>query len=129
MDAAKTPGQPRVNHPLGLTVYCSGTPAVLRAAQKGPSMRHPALRSRLLSSVALIAVAMSLGGCMTSRSSQDVTGSIAGSASSRSEEDWRRTAEAAGERHRSNPQNPQAAIDYAQALRYSGQKAQAAAVL
>lgn len=92
-------------------------------------MRRQALRSRLFSSAALLVVAMSLGGCITARNSQEVTGSIGAAAAGRSEDDWRRTAERAGERYRANPQNVQAAIDYAQALRNSGQKTQAAAVL
>lgn len=92
-------------------------------------MRRQAFRSRLLSSAALLVVAMSLGGCITARNSQEVTGSIGASAAGRSEDDWRRTAERAGERYRANPQNVQAAIDYAQALRNIGQKSQAAAVL
>lgn len=95
-------------------------------------MRHQVFRSRLLSSAALLVVAMSLGGCITTarNSQQEVTGSIASTpAAARSEDDWRRMAEGAGERYRSNPQNAQAAIDYAQALRNSGQRSQAAAVL
>lgn len=92
-------------------------------------MRVPASRSRLLSSAALVAVAISLGGCITARNSQDVTGSIGAPADSRSEDDWRRTAEGAGERYRANPKDARAAIDYAQALRNSGQKSQASAVL
>jgi Flp pilus assembly protein TadD len=93
-------------------------------------MRCQASRSRLFSSAALVVVAMSLGGCMTARNSQEVTGSIASKpASAHSEDEWRRMADSAGERFRSNPQNSQAAIDYAQALRNSGQRSQAAAVL
>jgi Flp pilus assembly protein TadD len=58
-----------------------------------------------------------------------VTGSISRQDTPRSEEEWRRTAESAGEKYRANQQNPQAAIDYARALRASGQKTQASAVL
>jgi Flp pilus assembly protein TadD len=97
--------------------------------KKSPPMTQ-AFRSRLFSSAAMVVMAVSLGGCITARQPQeDVTGSIAAPAGSRSEDEWRRGADAAGERYRANQQNPQAAIDYAQALRNSGQKTQASAVL
>ena len=50
-------------------------------------------------------------------------------AAPRSDADWRRSAEAWGERYRANPHDPDAAVNYAQALRGIGQRAQAAAVL
>jgi Flp pilus assembly protein TadD len=43
--------------------------------------------------------------------------------------DWRRSADGWGERYRANPSDPEAAVDYAQALRGNGQRAQAVAVL
>lgn len=46
-----------------------------------------------------------------------------------SEGDWRRVAATAGERYRANPSDPVAAVRYAEALRRTGQSAQAAAVL
>ena len=46
-----------------------------------------------------------------------------------SEEEWRREAQAWGERYNANSSDPQVAIHYAQALRQSGQRAQAVAVL
>src|SRR5688500_5342121 len=92
-------------------------------------MRHQAFRSRLLNSAALLAVVASLGGCMASRGNPEVTGSIGTPPAARSEAEWRRTADSAGERYRANPQNAQAALQYAQALRASGQKTQAVAVL
>lgn len=91
-------------------------------------MRHRNFRSRLLSTAAVIALAASLGGCMTSRGSSDVTGSIAAS-TPRSDAEWRRVADTAGERYRANPKNAQAALQYAQALRATDQKTQAVAVL
>ncbi len=57
-------------------------------------------------------------------SMSDVTGSVTAPAS-RSEDDWRRTADGAGERYRANPKNAEAAIQYAQALRASGQRVEA----
>jgi Flp pilus assembly protein TadD len=50
-------------------------------------------------------------------------------ATPRSEDEWRRMADAWGERHRTNPNDPTTAINYAQALRRLGQRAQAVAVL
>jgi len=57
-----------------------------------------------------------------------VTGSVA-TPVARSEQDWHRHAEVWGERYRANPGDAQAAIEYAQALRATGQRAQASAVL
>src|SRR5437763_6030547 len=81
-------------------------------------------RVRFLITVALTAIA--LGGCKTTGST-DTTGSI--SSSSRSEAEWRRDSEALGERFRANPRDADNAVRYAQALRATGQRAQAAAVL
>ena len=83
-----------------------------------------ASRVRSLITVALTAIA--LAGCKTTGST-DTTGSI--SSSSRSEADWRRDSEALGERFRANPRDADNAVRYAQALRGTGQRAQAAAVL
>jgi Flp pilus assembly protein TadD len=85
---------------------------------------------RMLGTVAFAAlVAAMLAGCKTSGSS-DTTGSISASAvASRSDTDWRREADASGERFRADPRNPEAAMRYAQALRASGRRTQAAAVL
>src|ERR1043165_8428501 len=84
-----------------------------------------ASRVLLLGSVALAAAA--LAGCKTIGST-DTTGSIS-SPAQRTEADWRRDSEALGERFRANPRDPDGAIRYAQALRATGQRAQAAAVL
>ncbi len=85
-----------------------------------------ASRVLLLTTVALTAAA--LGGCKTIGSS-DTTGSISANPQQRTEADWRRESEALGERFRANPRDPDVAIRYAQALRATGQRAQAAAVL
>ncbi|WP_426439563.1 tetratricopeptide repeat protein [Bradyrhizobium genosp. P] len=85
--------------------------------------RHVA---RHLSSAALVAVlAAGLGGCQTM---SDVTGSVA-SRNDPAPDDPRRSAELYGERYRKNPKDVDAAIAYGQALRTTGQRAQACAVL
>lgn len=88
-------------------------------------MRVPSSRHRLLTATALIA-ALALSACKTTNSS-DTTGSVA--ATPRTETDWRRDAEIWGQRYKQNQKDPEAAIRYAQALRATGQRTQAAAVL
>jgi Flp pilus assembly protein TadD len=92
-----------------------------------PAQRHAAFRcfAPLAMAVALSVLA---AGCQTT-SPFEATGSIGPSAAMAGEADWRRSAEAWGERHRANPSDPDAAINYAQALRGYGQRAQAVAVL
>jgi Flp pilus assembly protein TadD len=92
------------------------------------SSAHPARRVASVAVFALLAVAM--GGCNTvGMNSTGATGSVAASAEPRSEADWRREADVWGERYRANAQDPDAAIRYAQALRVTGQRSQAVAVL
>jgi Flp pilus assembly protein TadD len=89
-------------------------------------MRHSSF-ARLLSSVALTAlVAAGLGGCQTMA---DITGSTSPKATTSADADVRRSAEVEGERYRADPRNAEAALAYGQALRASGQRSQAAAVL
>ena len=83
-----------------------------------------ASRVRLLAAVVFTALA--LAGCKTTASTE-TTGSI--SPASRSEADWRRDSEALAEKFRANPRDPDNAVRYAQALRATGQRTQAAAVL
>jgi Flp pilus assembly protein TadD len=85
-----------------------------------------ASRVRLLITVALTATA--LAGCKTTGST-DTTGSISSGSPQRSDAEWRREGEALGEKFRANPRDADTAIRYAQALRATGQRAQAAAVL
>jgi Flp pilus assembly protein TadD len=62
----------------------------------------------------------------------DVTGSIASRGEARAEaapDDPRRAVEVYGDRYRANPKDADAALAYGQALRATGQRAQAAAVL
>src|SRR3954453_5006165 len=84
--------------------------------------------SRLLLFVAVALTAAALGGCKTIGST-DTTGSISAGPQAPTEADWGRESEALGERFRANPRDPDVAIRLAQALRATGQRAQAAAVL
>ncbi len=84
--------------------------------------------ARILASAALAAaVAFSVAGCKTT--SDDVTGSIGGQQTPRTDADWREYAQAWGSRYHSNPGDARAAQAYAQALRATDQRAQAVAVL
>ena len=83
--------------------------------------------ARLLASVAMTAIlAAGLGGCQTM---SDVTGSISPRTSAAADTDPRHAVEVTGERYRADPKNAEAALAYGQALRASGQRSQAAAVL
>jgi len=91
-------------------------------------MRQQPSLARLLASAAVTAIlAAGLGGCQTMG---DVTGSITSKDASApsSDADPRRSVEVYGERYRANPKDVDAALAYGQALRASGQRAQAAAV-
>jgi Flp pilus assembly protein TadD len=72
------------------------------------------------------AVAMTIGAC-ASRPSSDITGSVPMAA--RSDADWRNQADTWSERYQAHPTDPTVAINYAQALRATGQRTQAEAVL
>lgn len=89
-------------------------------------------RIRLLSSATLLAViAAATAGCQTTQSTE-TTGSLPAApiaAANRSDADWRRDAQVYGERYRTDPSNVDLALQYAQALRATGQRAQAVAVL
>jgi Flp pilus assembly protein TadD len=80
-------------------------------------------KTRLLAGAAVLAT-LTLGGCQSAQFGP--TGSIAQSAA---DQDPRREAQVWGERYRSNQKDPEAGIRYAQALRATGQRAQAVAVL
>jgi Flp pilus assembly protein TadD len=90
---------------------------------------HARSLARLLSSAAVTAaLAAGLGGCQTM---SDITGSLTSSSSKAQAvpDDPRRAVEVYGERYRANPKDAEAALGYGQALRATGQRAQAAAVL
>jgi Flp pilus assembly protein TadD len=92
-------------------------------------MRQQSSLARLLASAAVTAMlAAGLGGCQTM---SDITGSLTSKAetSPGPDADPRRAAEAYGERYRANPKDADAALAYGQALRATGQRGQAVAVL
>ena len=91
-------------------------------------MYRSPFNSRLLASAAVLA-SLTLAGCQTTARTGDVTGSVSAQPAPRGEADWRREADAWGERYRRNEKDPEAAVRYAQALRATGQRAQAVAVL
>ena len=93
-------------------------------------MRRQSSLVRFLASTALTAaLAAGLGGCQTM---SDVTGSLTSRPDPRTDvasDDPRRAVEVYGDRYRANPKDADAAVAYGQALRATGQRAQAAAVL
>jgi len=91
-------------------------------------------RARLLNGarplVAIVAAAVlggALAGCASTHPAE--TGALAAAAAPTSEDEAHRAAVAWGERYQANTGDPDVAIHYAQALRTTGQRAQAAAVL
>jgi Flp pilus assembly protein TadD len=85
--------------------------------------------ARLLASAAIIgAIAAATAGCQTTQSA-DTTGSLTLAPTERSDADWQRDVEAYGQKYRDNPSDTDVALRYAQALRGTGQRAQAVAVL
>jgi Flp pilus assembly protein TadD len=89
-------------------------------------MRRPSI-ARLLGSAAVTAMlATGLGGCQTMG---DITGALTSKSDTVAETDPRRAADVYGERYRANPKDAEAGLRYGQALRASGQRTQATAVL
>jgi Flp pilus assembly protein TadD len=92
-------------------------------------MRQQSCLARFLASAAVTAIlAVGLGGCQTA-GMPDITGSIGSKAEAQPDADPRRATEAYGERYRANPKDADAALRYGQALRATGQRSQAVAVL
>lgn len=88
--------------------------------------------TRLLTSATLlVAVAAATAACQTTQTPgiADTTGTLPLAAPDRPEADWRRDLVVYGQQHRADPSNVDAALRYAQALRATGQRAQAVAVL
>ena len=83
---------------------------------------------RLAPVVLAVALAFALAGCNTTQT-REKTASLGVAAVPGVDADGRRGAQAWGERYRTNPSDPDTAINYAQALRENGQRAQAIAVL
>jgi predicted negative regulator of RcsB-dependent stress response len=76
----------------------------------------------------LAITAFGAGGC-SSVVRNDVTGSVATNVAPQTDADWRKAVEIYGERYRADPKDAEAALRYGQALRATGQRAQASAVL
>ena len=89
---------------------------------------HPSRITRLLVSASTLILAFGLGSCQTSGLS-DITGSIGEKAEASRAADPRREVELYQERYRANPKDVDAALKYGKALRATGQRSQAAAVL
>src|SRR3979411_3293066 len=90
-------------------------------------MRQHSSLARLLASAAVAAsVAASLAGCQTM---SDITGSLTSRAEASPNGDPRNAVEVYGERYRANPKDADAATATGPALRATGQRAQAVAVL
>ena len=92
-------------------------------------MRQQPCLARLLGSAAVLAViSVGLGGCQTA-GMPDITGSLGARAEARASDNPKRAVDVYGEQYRANPKNIDAAMKFGQALRASGQRAQAVAVL
>jgi Flp pilus assembly protein TadD len=85
------------------------------------------LARRLAPAAACAILALGLWGCQTS-SPSDITGSL-GETTEKPSSNPRRDLEASRERFKANPKDAEAALRYGKALRATGQKAQAVAVL
>jgi Flp pilus assembly protein TadD len=84
---------------------------------------------RLLASAAILAaVAAAVAGCQTTQGT-DTTGSLALAPPDRSDTDWHRDLAVYGEKYRVSSSDLDVDMRYAQALRATGQRAQAVAVL
>ena len=89
----------------------------------------PFFRSRLLASTALAALlAAGLAGCKTTKG-PETTGSLASAPRPTTEAGWRAEAEKWETAYRARPDDVTNVMQYAQALRATGQRAQAVAVL
>lgn len=92
-------------------------------------MRQQPYAIRLMGSAAMLAMlTMGLAGCQTA-SLPDITGALNARAEARPDADPVRAVDVYGDRYRANPKNVDAAMKFGQALRASGQRAQAVAVL
>jgi Flp pilus assembly protein TadD len=89
---------------------------------------QPSEFARLLACTASSAIlAMGLAGCQLTAS--DITGSLGEKAETSRSADPRRDLETYQERYRANPKDADAALQYGRALRATGQKSQAVAVM
>jgi Flp pilus assembly protein TadD len=81
----------------------------------------------VVSAAVVVLVALTTAGCKTMQ--PELTGSLGASAAAQSAAESRTSVEAWAERFRATPNDPDTAINYAQALRATGQRSQAVAVL
>jgi Flp pilus assembly protein TadD len=96
--------------------------------------RHPFKQGRVARLVVIAAssaaLALSLCGCQTTASSDiDITGSLGEKAEASPSADPRRDLDTYRERYRANPKDPAVALQYGKALRATGERSQAVAVL
>lgn len=118
-----------INLLLGLTVYCSTQDEHVAMAMMSSPLRCAIIRSgRPLAAGLATALALATSGCISTQSTPTPS-AVATSLSPRSDADSRRDAEIWGTRYRANQKDADAAIRYGQALRGTGQHAQAVAVL
>ena len=84
--------------------------------------------ARPLATAAVVAIlAVATAGCQATQGIP--TAALSTPAADRSDSDWRRDLAVYGQQYRSNPGNVDSSLHYAQALRATGQRAQAVAVL
>ena len=76
-----------------------------------------------------VILALGLCSCQTALTSSDVTGSLGDTTETSRPADPRRDLDLYSERYRANPKDPDAALQYGKALRATGKKSQAVAVL
>jgi Flp pilus assembly protein TadD len=91
-------------------------------------LSHPSRTARLLACTSVLMLAAGLGSC-TSSGLSDITGSIDEKAEVSRASDPRRDIETYQEQYRANPKDADAALRYGKALRATGQRSQAVAVL
>src|ERR1700712_2737162 len=89
---------------------------------------QPSESARLFALTASTAI-LALGLCGCQLTSSDVTGSLGDKAETSKSSDPRRDVDLTAERYRANPKDAEAALRYGKALRATGQKSQAVAVL
>jgi Flp pilus assembly protein TadD len=93
------------------------------------SIQSPRVARLLAGTATAIILAVALCSCQTASDISDVTGSLGEKADAKRSADPRRDVELAQERFKANPKDAEAALQYGKALRASGQRAQAVAVL
>jgi Flp pilus assembly protein TadD len=111
---------------------CSTFAAVETAIIAANTMRPNRFRRLLASASLLAAIAAATAGCQTiAPIASETTGAVplAAAPASQSDAAWRRDLDVYGAQYHANPAKVDVALHYAQALRATGQRAQAVAVL